>query len=446
MPRPRRADRRRVLLVAFAYAPGAGSEPGLGYNMATALARRYDVTVLTDQAWPGTPPDPGPGEDLPRVIRLAPAAWPRAVDPRASQRRWELYYYTWMRSLARRLPAIVESTGAELVQHVTYGRYWMPSAADTAGRPFVWGPVGGGESASPELLRSSLAAVRYPEYFRIAVRAAFERDPALARTGRAADLALAVTPESAERMRRLTGAPVEIYPAVSLDAAELRTLGALPAPPDGPVRFLALGRLLFWKGFDMAIDAFARVRDPRASFWIIGDGPERGLLEARAAAHGLGERIRFLGRLDRAETLGRFADGHVLVHPSLHDSGGMVCLEAMAARRPVICLEQNGPAFLCGGTGVTVPMVERERTVRGLTEAMERFADDRPWLRERGEAAARHVAAHYEVETRTDRLVAWYEALWEERAGRSAREREALRPPRAARRADRRVGSAGSEA
>jgi glycosyltransferase involved in cell wall biosynthesis len=43
--------------------------------------------------------------------------------------------------------------------------------------------------------------------------------------------------------------------------------------------------------------------------------------------------------------LEQLADGHVLVPPSLHDSGGCVCLEPMAAGRPVIRLDLGGPAL-----------------------------------------------------------------------------------------------------
>lgn len=403
--------RRRVLLIAFAYAEGAGSEPGVGFTTAAALAERYDVTVVTDQAWPGTGPDPEPSPGRPLVVRMGPSRWPASWNPWTAQWRLELYYYAWLRTMARRLPALIRETGAELVQHVTYVRYWMPSAVDTAGRPFIWGPVGGGESVSGELLRTSPPHVSRPERFRSAIRAVFERDPALARTAEAASIGLAATPETAARMRRLTKAPVRVQPGVSLSRETVDQLAGLPAAPDGPVRFLSLGRLLHWKGFDLALEALARSRHQDTSLWIVGDGPERARLEADAARLGLGGRVRFLGWLDRPRTLSLLAEGHILLHPSLHDSGGMVCLEAMAASRPVICLEGNGPAYLCGESALSIPMTSRSATIEGLARAMDRLCDDRAELLERGRTGQAYVAATHTAERRLADLLDVYEGL-----------------------------------
>jgi glycosyltransferase involved in cell wall biosynthesis len=82
-----------------------------------------------------------------------------------------------------------------------------------------------------------------------------------------------------------------------------------------------------------------------AEFWLLGDGPERDALTALVAELGLGERVRMPGHLPRPEVLRLLAESHVLVHPSLHESGGGVCLEAMAAGRPVVCFDLGGHAL-----------------------------------------------------------------------------------------------------
>lgn len=419
--------RKRLLLITFAYAEGAGSEAGVGYNLATELSRVHDVTVITDRARPGTPPDPEPGMGRPRVVRLGLRWWPRALDPMTSKPRLEAYYYFWLRMMADRLPALVQASGADLVQHITYCRYWMPSAVDTAGRPFVWGPVGGGESASRRLLATSGLRVRVPAWLRESIRSIFERDPRLARTAAAASLGIGTTPESAERMRTLTSAPVRVLPSVTLDARELDRLARVAAMPEGGIRFMSIGRMLHWKGFDLAIEAFARHADEDWTYDIVGDGPERDRLEQRVRQLGMGDRVRFLGLQTRDETLSLLGTGHVLVHPSMHDSGGMVCLEAMAAGRPVICLEGNGPAHLCGDTALTVPMTTRDEVITGLSRAMKRLADDRSLLAALGSRAAAHVRAHHASSHRAATLATWFDELWE----RSSLERRPDRVPAA---------------
>ena len=61
-----------------------------------------------------------------------------------------------------------------------------------------------------------------------------------------------------------------------------------------------------------------------------------------AAELGIERQVKFWGALERQAALAKFGECHVLVHPSLHDSGGWVCVEAMAAGRPVVCLDLGG--------------------------------------------------------------------------------------------------------
>ena len=96
---------------------------------------------------------------------------------------------------------------------------------------------------------------------------------------------------------------------------------------------------MHWKGFHLGLRAFACANLPDAEYWILGDGAELNQLQILADNLGIAQRVKFWGKLSREETLNKLRDCHVLVHPSLHDSGGWVCLEAMAAGRPVICLD-----------------------------------------------------------------------------------------------------------
>jgi glycosyltransferase involved in cell wall biosynthesis len=386
-----------ILLIAFAYAPGRGSEPGIGWNMAHALAKRYRVTVVTR-----------PGQNLPaerglEVVEISPILWPTALAPSPGSSMWQLYYYAWTRALSAQLPRVVDRLDPDLVQHVTYMRYWMPSAADTAGRPFVWGPVGGGEGMPDKFISTLSPHVRRAELLRDTVRATWERDPALGRTAENATVALATTPESAGRMEELMGTEVPVCPGVGLTPEEFDLLSRTPAADADTFQILSIGRLLDWKGYDLAIEAMAGLPE-NARYTIVGDGPERSRLEALAAELGVSSRVAFTGWMDRSEVLKRMGGAHALMHPSFHDSGGMVCLEAMAAARPVITLEGNGPAVLTGPAGLPVSAPTREGAVRGIRSAVERLADDRVLRQHLGQTGQRRVKDHFLWDRRVDAL------------------------------------------
>jgi len=111
---------------------------------------------------------------------------------------------------------------------------------------------------------------------------------------------------------------------------------------------------------------------------------------------GIADRLRFWGVMERVETLRRLAECDALVHPSLHDSGGVSCLEAMAAGRPVICLDVGGPHELAtDDTGFRISTHTPADTVRRIASAMTAIANDAALRSRMGRAARERVASDY---------------------------------------------------
>lgn len=97
---------------------------------------------------------------------------------------------------------------------------------------------------------------------------------------------------------------------------------------------VAAGRLAPEKGYDVALRAFARVRDPEARLAIVGDGPLRGDLEALAASLGVADRVTFAGY---APDIGPWLDrARLLLLSSWHEGFGAVIVEALGRGRPVV--------------------------------------------------------------------------------------------------------------
>lgn len=411
----------KILMSAYACEPGVGSEPGVGWKIAKEMSGRHEVWVITrtnNGPVIGTElsRDPAPNLhfvyfDLPSWARW----WKRGL------RGVQLYYYLWQIGayfVARRLRRQVDF---DLAQHVTFVKYWSPSFLALLPVPFVWGPVGGGESA-PEALRRdvSLRGKAY-EMLRNAARRIGEQDPFVKLSARRSAVALATTEETAVRLRGLGARNVKLFSQLGASGEELGQLGRhatnrrviARVTNAATIRFLSIGRLLHWKGFHLGLSAFERAGIPGSEYWVVGDGPEQERLAALAEGLGVADRVRFLGDLPREEVFRRLGECDVLVHPSLHDSGGMVCLEAMGIGRPVICLDLGGPAVqVTAETGFKVPAAGPEETVRGLAGAMVRLASD-PDLRARmGRAARRRVEEHFSWERKGGQIDGFYlEAL-----------------------------------
>ncbi len=387
---------RRVLVSAYACEPDRGSDPGVGWNQVQQIARFNEVSVITRSN--NAPAIRRAGahprvhwvfHDLPRWMRW----WKRG------QRGVHLYYYIWQIGAWRLAKRLHGRIGFDLAHHVTFVNYWMPSFLFLLPVPFIWGPVGGGESTPRGLRRTYSARGRLFEAARACARWMGEHDPAVRACARRARVVLSTTGETAARLARLGSRRIQIAGESGISAEELDRMGRSPpgvaGPADGAPRLLSAGRLVHLKGYHLALRAFARVRlrFPGSQYRLIGSGPEKRRLAALARQLGVSDAVLFPGRMPRADLLSSLAGCDVFLHPSLHDSGGWACPEAMAAGRPVICIDTGGPAAqVTPECGIRVIPGSEEQTVAGLAAGLERLLSD-PDLRVRMGAAARDRAA-----------------------------------------------------
>lgn len=400
--------RLRVLISAYACDPSQGSEPGIGWNIALEMARRHDVWLVTRaNNRPSIEPEvEREGVTIHAVYYDLPrwAAWWKR-----GSRGIRLYYYLWQLGayfLARR---VSRSVSFDVVNHVTFGRYWAPSFMALLPAPFIWGPVGGGEAAPRSFLAGLGRSGRVYELARTFAKRVGELDPFVRLTAKRSRIALATTEETAERLRRLRCERVEILGAMGMSDQAAAELRPPPRTQSHAPRFVSIGRLLCWKGFHLGIEAFAGADLPDAELWIIGDGPERARLEALSSDLGVAGRVRFLGALPRADALAAMTECDALVHPSLHDSGGWVCVEAMLLELPVLCLNLGGPAtMVTSETGFVASAESPESAVRELREAMRQLASSPALVRQMGRLGRERALAESRWSRKGDRLDAFY--------------------------------------
>jgi len=176
-----------------------------------------------------------------------------------------------------------------------------------------------------------------------------------------------------------------------------------PVAPDADAAdFVFVGELRRLKGVDVLIEALALLaaKGWSGSAILVGEGPDRHALEARATALGILHRVHFPGPLPARSA---FRSGHVLVVPSRAESFPYIVLEAAAAEVPMVATRVGGIAEIFGpDAGVLIPpgdpaalaaALERMRN-EGATDLVRR-------LHER-------VARFFTVEAMTDGVLAAY--------------------------------------
>jgi glycosyltransferase involved in cell wall biosynthesis len=402
-----------VLMSAYACEPGAGSEPGVGWYAACTMAEHHRVVVLTNTFYRAAIEAELKARPRPNLsfVYYRLDALPRWF--RRSSKLIHVQYALWQFGAYRVAKALLRTHKFDLAHHITFGCYWQPSLLAFLPLPYVWGPVGGGEAAPTSFWPQLGATGVVKEALRNFAQWCGEQNPFVRLTARRCAVGVTSTPESAARLRKLGVRQLHMVSGqTAVTRADLALLDGVSDPPDAPVRFISLGRLLHWKGIHLGLRAFAEANIPGAEYWIVGEGPDQPRLERLAKRLKIDDRVVFWGRLSRDETLAKLRACHALVHPSLHDWSPTVCVEAMAAGRPVICLDLGGPAQqITDQTGIRASAENPRRAVREVAAAMVRLAEEPSTRAAMGAAGRRRVQEYFLWEDRAEEYSRCYRSV-----------------------------------
>lgn len=204
------------------------------------------------------------------------------------------------------------------------------------------------------------------------------------------------------------GLAAELVPVSLLPRATLQETAMPPAEFD----VLAVGRFDHVKGFDVLLEALVDLRaadDSPATLVIVGDGPERDRLHAKAAELNLNDRVHFAGRLPPGPQLWhRYRSARVVAIPSRTEGTPAVAREAMALGVPVVASAIGGLPDLLGGPEPLGWLVPPEDSA-ALRHALQTVLSDGPGGHHRV-ARAQVLAAAWTLEDSVAQVAqAWAE-------------------------------------
>lgn len=335
----------RVLLLSWEYPPVI--EGGLARHvrkLAEALVRQgVSVDVLTRGVGEGSP-DGQPGADElggVTIHRVREPSWPRDLDR----------FVAWVEQMNGDMLAAGEALAEDAHFDLIHGHDWLvaqasATLAERLGVPYVttihatehgrhqgWvqdPPQSHIHSVERWMARRADALIVCSYYMRGHVADIFDIEE-----------------------RRIAVIPNGIDPSELRPASDLQTLRREFAEPHEKL-VLFVGRLVYEKGFQLALDALPSVLDglEDVRFLIAGSGTHEVELKAQAQRLGLSDHGSFLGWIgdDVLHSLYRIAD--LCVVPSIYEPFGLVALEAMASGCPCIVADT-------GGLREVVPVGER---------------------------------------------------------------------------------------
>ena len=190
-----------------------------------------------------------------------------------------------------------------------------------------------------------------------------------------------------------------------IDVRRFQTEGPRPSglPPSGAI-VLCVGRLEPRKGVAALIDAMPRVRERigDVTLVIVGDGPDRDTLQARARA--VDAVVRFVSNVDDEELPAYYQAADVTCAPAIAgESFGIVLIEALAAGKPVVASRIDGYVAAVGESPCVKWVAPGDAVV--LAHALTLLLEDR---RVTWRAEATRLASTYDWRRTAERVLAVY--------------------------------------
>jgi glycosyltransferase involved in cell wall biosynthesis len=360
----------KLLISAYACAPNLGSEHAVGWNWTTEAHRQgHQVWALASSAHreaveEACCDDP----DLHGVHWVFPKIrlWP--LRP-GTEPKWErTYNLLWQRAALRHARELQRRLNFDAIHHLTWAGIRAPTFLGSVGPPLIIGPIGGGET-SPTLLRDGFSRRgKILERIRDLSNTTITINPLVRKGLTEAAVIFVSTVDTRDLFVGALREKISLFSQVAVS-----TLPSISprAPRQGPPRLLYAGRLLYWKGVHIAIDAFARLRSriAGARFTIVGNGVERDRLQALAASRNIEDHVDFIPLIPQEKLFALYNSHDLLLFPSTHDSGGFVVLEALSHGLPVVCLDLGGPKEIVTPTSGVVVSTTGRNTVK-LAAAM----------------------------------------------------------------------------
>ena len=191
-------------------------------------------------------------------------------------------------------------------------------------------------------------------------------------------------------MARAFDARVEI--AIIPNGVDVEEFGS-PAREWSPARLLSVGRVVYQKGYDVAVRALSGLTEMPWEWKIVGDGPYLQPLKHIVEEAGLESRVRFLGWETTDEVKKQYAAANLFLHPSRHEGMPNAVLEAMASELPVIAtrIAGNEELVVDQQTGLLAPVDD----VQGLRASLKQLLDGPKEREAMGRAARKRVSESF---------------------------------------------------
>jgi glycosyltransferase involved in cell wall biosynthesis len=332
----------RVLLSAYACEPNRGSEPGVGWNWALEIVKRGHKVLVITRLNNKQSIESVTLHDL--NIQFIYYDLPEKLMFLKKVFGVHVYYFLWQIGIYFNVKKKLYLLQPDIIHHITFVAIRKYSFLGFLGVPFYYGPLGGGESCSAALLRGLPIRYRLKENLRNSLNAFVKWNPISRIMFNQSRKIFSTTNESAAYLSHSFKNKIHSFPAIGITNENV-ILNKTSL--NGNLKILYVGQFIYWKGIQIALDALSQLKMEHNDFTLtlVGKGEFEPFLRKKIKRLGLSENIIWINWLPQEQLKELYQKNDLFLFPSLHDSGGMVVLEAMINGLPVLSFNLGGPGY-----------------------------------------------------------------------------------------------------
>lgn len=369
--------REKIFVSAYACEPGYGSEIGVGWHWIIEMSKYFDLWVLTRESNRNTI-EAYLSErqlqnevtfvyyDLPEKLRF----WKKGL------RGVRIYYNLWQIFSNRLVEKVMKENDIKIYHLLTYGNSLWKASSYGMKKTFIWGPTGGTDTIPAEYSKHYGLKSRMMESTRRILVKTLKINIGFQKRCKNADLIFCKT----ENMYQSIPEKYRHKAIIFTDVAVNEKKNSIPVKKSSTIKFIAVGRLDGWRGFDILIEAFHRAlyKNKKISLEILGDGIDKNRLERMIRKYHLEKHITLCGKVKRAVYEQKMGDADVVVNPNLKEGAVTVAFDCLAWCKPLICVETGGYTNCFSNEYARViKMTDRQQLIEKMTDSIIELTDEK---------------------------------------------------------------------
>lgn len=310
---------------------------------------------------------------------------------KSGERGMHLYYLLWQIFIFKKVKELNELHHFDIIHHLTFGNIWLPTFMPLINIPFIWGPIGGAEKISGSFIKYFSLTAKLKEYVRIFLIATLKFNPYFLYCCKKANSIIVKTEQTEKSIPDKYNYKVIRMTDVGINIDDINTERPIY---DDTTRIICVGKLLYWRGFDLAIKSLRKIRTKlnNATLVIVGNGPEKERLKNIAKNEGVPNNVLFLGELNKALLSHEMNKSTIFLNPCLKEGGVTAIIEAMQRGMPVVSVDTGGVTNIV--PMMKVPLKNPNQVVSNLSENLLKICRDSQLRSQIGNSCRKSVEKH----------------------------------------------------